>query len=269
MDKFKLISLSKELPKKFKWINWFILIPIFLWPLVFFGSVFLFDDPNANPTMAWSIFIGVNLYPLYLLGLFELNARLYRRINVAGYAIPLLIIGSLSFVILKEFISSKQFAVERKIENQKRKEAGYLGPCDSYKVKDGIVYYKSSILNADPVSFEYLSCHYGRDKKQAFKGEEPIVGSHPETFEIIDWQWQKDKNQYYNKGVAVKIIDYDSFELLIANYSKDNFNVYYYDKIIENADPNTFAVNPLTHIGTDRNNKYKFGKVLTTRQQDL
>ena len=263
MANFKLIAFSKEIPRKFKWINWFILIPILFWPLVFFGSIFFFDDPNANPTMVWALFFGVNLYPLYLIVLFELNARLYKKLNVAAFVLPLLIIGSLSFILITEYISSKKFTEERKIENQKRKEAGYIGSCDSYKVKDNIVSYKDSIMNADPTSFEYLSCHYAKDIKQAYKGDDPIIGSDPETFEIIDWQWQKDKNMYYNKGNAMQIIDYGSFEILIANYSKDKFNVYFYDKVIENADPNTFIVNEMTHIGTDKNNKYKFGKIIT------
>ena len=263
MANFRLVAFSKEIPRKFKWINWFILIPILFWPLVFFASIFFFDDPNANPAMVWALFFGVNLYPLYLIMLFELNARLYKKLNVAAFVFPLLIIGSLSLIIVREYISSKKFTAERKIENQKRIEAGYIGSCDSYKVKDNIVSYKGSIMNADPISFEYLSCHYAKDITTAYKGDDPIIGSDPETFEIIDWQWQKDKNMYYNKGNAMQVIDYGSFEILIANYSKDKFNVYFYDKVIENADPNTFMVNELTHIGTDKNSKYQFGEIIT------
>ncbi len=263
MAKFRLVSFSKEIPIKFKWINWIILIPIFLWPLVFFMTIFFFDDPNANPIMVWTLFLGVNLYPLYLLILFELNARLYKRIKVAAYILPLLIIGSLSFISINEFLSSKKFAEERKIEVQKLKDAGYIGNCETYKIKDNTVSYKDSIMNADPNSFENLSCHYGKDSKYAYKGKEPIIGSDPETFEIIDWQWQRDKNLYYYKGNPMNLIDYNSFKILIANYSKDKHKVYFYDKVIENADPNTFEVNQMTHIGTDKNNKYKFGKEIT------
>lgn len=267
MANFKVIALSKEISKKFKWINWFILIPILLWPLVFFGTIFFFDDPNASPIMVWALFIGVNLYPLYLFIIFELNARLYKRIRIAAYFLPLSIIGCLSFVIVREYLSSKQFVKERKIENQERKDAGFLGSCDTYKVKNDIVSYKGSIINADPKSFEYLSCHYGKDNRQAYKGNEPITGSHPESFEIINWQWQRDKNLYYHKGNVMDNIDYKSFEILIANYSKDKFNVYFYDKIVENADTHTFAVNEITHIGTDKNNSYKLGKKLQSTQK--
>ena len=264
MPNLKIIAFSKEIPKKFKWINWFILIPILFWPLIFFMTIFFFDDPNANPSMVWALFIGVNLYPVYLIVLFELNARLHKRIKFAAYIIPFLIIGSLSFIIVREYISTKQFAKEREIANQNRQKEGYIGNCDTYKVIDEKVSYRDTIMNADSKSFEYLSCHYGKDNQQAYKGKEPITGSDPESFEIINWQWQRDKNFYYNKGNAMDDIDYKSFEILIANYSKDRFNVYFYDKIIDNADPGTFKVDEMTHIATDKNNKYKFGKKITT-----
>ena len=264
MPNFKIIAFSKEVPKKFKCLNWFILNTILLWPLIFFGTVFFFDDPNAIPLMVWALFIGVNLYPVYLIVLFELNARLHKRIIFAAYFLPILIIGSLSFIIARQYISSKQFAKEREIANKNRQKEGYIGSCDTYKVIGETVSYRDTILNADSKSFEYLSCHYGKDNQQAYKGKEPIPGSDPESFEIIDWQWQRDKNFYYFRGNAIKGIDYKSFEILIANYSKDRFNVYFYDKIIESADPSTFKVNRMTHIATDKNNKYKFGKKITT-----
>ena len=264
MSKFKLVSFSKELDKKFKWINWIILLPILLWPLVFFGSIFIFDNPKVV-WKAFGLFFLVNSYPLFLFILFEVNARFYTRFRLVGYIIPISILSVLSYGIMKEVISTKQFAEERKAEKQKRKELGYIGSCDTYKIKANIVYYKDSIMKADPETFEYLSCHYGKDINVAFSGKDPIEGSHPETFEIIDWQWQRDKYLYYNKGVPMVNIDYESFEILIANYSKDKFHVYFYDKIIENADPSTFQVNEMTHIARDKNNEYKFGKIIANR----
>jgi hypothetical protein len=260
----KIIAFSKEIPKNFKWINWFILIPILFWPLIFFGTIFFFDDPNANPLMVWALFIGVNLYPVYLIVLFELNARLHKRIKFAGYILPILIIGSLSFIIVREYISSKQFAKEREIENQNRIEAGYIGNCDTYKIKDDIVSYKDSIMNADSKSFEYLSCHYGKDKKQAYKGKEPIIGSDPESFVIVDYQWQKDKNRYYHQGVALESVDYQTFEILDLGYSKDKNAVYYKKHTVEEAEPKTFEINRMNGIGDDGKNEFKHGKIITT-----
>jgi len=262
MTKFKIISISKEIPKKFKWINWLILIPILLWPLVFFMTVFFFDDPNANPIMVWGLFFVVNLYPLYLFALFELNARLYKKQKLAGYIIPLAIFGVLLYFLGSFYISNKHSSNERKIKIQERKEAGYIGSCDTYRILNDTVYYKDALLNADAFSFEYLGCHYGKDKNNAFKGEEIIEGSHSKSFEVIDWQWQKDSFRYYFKGEVMEDIDYPTFEVLDLSYSKDKYRVYFRKRIVEEAQPQTCKVNSMTGIGDDGINKFEHGKKL-------
>ncbi len=105
--KFRLTVFSKEIPKKFKWINCLILLPIVFWPMIFFASIFFFDDPNANEAVVWSLFFGVNLYPCCLLLLFELNARIYKRFKYLGYIIPFAIAGFLTFQIIKMYIRYK------------------------------------------------------------------------------------------------------------------------------------------------------------------
>jgi len=81
MAKFRFVSFSKEIPWTFKIVNWLILLPILIWPLIFFMTAFFFDAPGQNPVKVWPLVIGVILYPLYLFILFELNARLYKKIN--------------------------------------------------------------------------------------------------------------------------------------------------------------------------------------------
>lgn len=125
MSKFKVISFSKEIPRKFKYVNWIILFPVIFWPLIFYGSVFFFDNPNANPMMVWALLFGVNLYPIYLFLIFELNARLYRKIKFAGYILPLMIIGGFIYFFISNYNSSREYKKERLIENQKRIEVGY------------------------------------------------------------------------------------------------------------------------------------------------
>ncbi|MBN8702864.1 MAG: DUF5389 family protein [Bacteroidetes bacterium] len=43
------------------------ILPIFLWPLIFFSSIFLFDAPGSH-TSTWIVFILMNSYPLVLIG---------------------------------------------------------------------------------------------------------------------------------------------------------------------------------------------------------
>ena len=262
MAKFKLISFSKEIPKRFKIVNWFILLPIILWPLVFFGSIFIFDNPKSI-TLAYILFILINSYPIFLFLLFEFNARIYQNNKMGGYIIPIAILGMLSFGFLKEYASIKKNDAEFNIKKQKRIQEGYIGICDSYKIKNDTIYYKNTIINGDPNTFEYISCHLAKDKTHVYSTSEIIRDCDPKTFEKINPKWQKDKNYYFNGGLAMKHIDYHSFEILEANYSKDKNNVYYYIKILENADPNTFKVNRMTHIGTDKNNSYKHGHIIT------
>lgn len=260
MIKFKLISFSKEIPKKFKWINWLVLTPILLWPFVFFMTVFFFDNPNANPIMVWGLFFAVNLYPLYLFVLFELNARLYNKFKITSYVIPLLVVAGLFYIISSMFIPSKQFPKEKEIEYQIRQSLGYIGNCNTYKIMNEAVYYKDSLLNADAFSFEYLGCHYGKDKNIAFKGKEPIENSDSESFEIIDQQWQKDKYMYYYQGKAMNNIDYQTFKIMDLSYSKDKNFVYYKTEVVEKAQPQTFKINSMNGIGDDGINKFKHGK---------
>ena len=262
MSTFKLVAFSKEVDKKFKWINWIILLPTLLWPLVFFGSIFIFDNPKVF-WQAFALFVLVNSYPVLLFLLFEVNARIYKRFGWSGYIMPIAMFSLLAYGVLAELISSNQFAEARRAEEQKRIEAGYIGSSYTYRIKDNVVYYNDSIMRADPNTFEYLSSHYAKDINMVFCGKEAIKNSDPKTFEIIDWQWQRDKYRYYNKGVPMPIIDYDTFEILIANYSKDKRYVYYDDQVIENADPLTFVVSELTLIAKDKNAEYKFGKIIT------
>jgi len=75
--------------------------------------------------MVWALFFGVNLYPIYLFLIFELNARLYRKIKFAGYILPLMIIGGFIYFFISNYNSSREYKKERLIENQKRIEVGY------------------------------------------------------------------------------------------------------------------------------------------------
>lgn len=72
------------------------LLPILLWPFVFYLSVFLFDDPNANPYLINLIFYGINAYPLYLVGNAFLSYKIYNKkksISIGLLFWPLILFG--------------------------------------------------------------------------------------------------------------------------------------------------------------------------------
>jgi hypothetical protein len=80
----------------FKILRVLSIIPILAWPIIFYMSIFFFDNPNANPMMVWGLFIGVNSYPLVLIGNLFLGNKLYKKNRIIGYLImlwPLILFG--------------------------------------------------------------------------------------------------------------------------------------------------------------------------------
>ncbi|MFT4666432.1 MAG: hypothetical protein ACI8YQ_001865 [Polaribacter sp.] len=74
------------------------LLPILAWPLIAFGTIFIFDSPNANPSVQYLLFYGTNAYPLYLIGNFILSNRLYEkriRISIGLLLWPIILFGLL------------------------------------------------------------------------------------------------------------------------------------------------------------------------------
>jgi hypothetical protein len=95
--------MNNEPDMSFKIFRVLSLLPIIAWPLTFFVSIFFFDDPNANHLMVWGLFIGVNSYPLLLIGNLLLGNKLYKRNKILGYSIltwPILIFAFLSIGII-------------------------------------------------------------------------------------------------------------------------------------------------------------------------
>ena len=85
---------SEKLPKWFKILNLSILLPVLLWPLVFYGTIFFFDNPS-NYTYTYLMFFLFNAYPLYLIILALLNARLYIWNRPLGVILPIVILLSI------------------------------------------------------------------------------------------------------------------------------------------------------------------------------
>ena len=75
-------------PTWFKIINFTFLIPAIFWPIVAFGAIFIFDNPS-NFFLTFIIFLLIIAYPLYLILLIRLNARLFKINKVAATIFPL------------------------------------------------------------------------------------------------------------------------------------------------------------------------------------
>lgn len=90
---------DKNLPLWLRVLSWVFLSPVLLAPLVFYGSIFLFDNPPSE-LEALGIFFLINSYSLWLIGVVKLSGALYRRyhkvyISVLPHAFLILIISLL------------------------------------------------------------------------------------------------------------------------------------------------------------------------------
>jgi hypothetical protein len=221
----------KDTPRWFRLLNLATFLPVLLWPLVFYATIFFFDNPR-NLQLTYLAFFAVNAYPLYLVIIAYLNSRLFIKNNILGLILPLTIIIGGAYILM----STTQAVVRRQEEvvmrNNERKKQGFIGVSDDYKIVDNKV----------------------------FRYDTLIDGADAKTFEIVTWDWQRDKNYYYRLGKRVPVIDRETFEILAYHYGKDKKHVYYDERIIDGADAKTFYHIEGSQDGKDAHNCYRWGK---------
>lgn len=90
----------KEKPTLFWVLAFLSLTPILLWPFVFFMSIFVFDDPNANIWLQYLIFGAMNSYPLVIILDVWFANRIWKKSKIISYLLLLWpFIGALWFVL--------------------------------------------------------------------------------------------------------------------------------------------------------------------------
>lgn len=226
----KIIKPYKDLPTRFKLLNAAILLPILIWPFIFFTTIFFFDKPGSEK-QALIYFILVNAYPLPVFGIFILNAFLLNKKRILGSILPIGLLLIVIIGIIKLGVSMYQTQYSKHLEREARKEAGYFSPGSEYRIINGQIFYQDSILTeADKNSFEELPYNWVRDNKNYF---------------------------YLGKKITV---DYSSFEILEYYYAKDKNHVYYRSEIISEADPKTFRHIEGSNDGMDKYNCYSWGE---------
>lgn len=96
---------KRKLPFWFKLSNVIILLPILAWPIIFYSTIFFFDDPYGSKLKQYALFFLVNAYPLYLIGLVLLSTFIYKRLPLAGTIISL-VTSSLIILLVFNFLFS-------------------------------------------------------------------------------------------------------------------------------------------------------------------
>jgi hypothetical protein len=79
----------KDLPVWIRRLNYIALSPILLWPLVFFGAIFFFDNPK-NIFQTVLLFIAFNSYPLVLGGIVLASYKLFPKSKFLSAILPLI-----------------------------------------------------------------------------------------------------------------------------------------------------------------------------------
>lgn len=87
-----------DIPWSIKILNYSTLLIILIWPLVFFGSIFMFANPDYL-FLTFLLFILINSYPFIIIGLIYLSFKLYKKQPLISASIPvILLVGFLYFL---------------------------------------------------------------------------------------------------------------------------------------------------------------------------
>ncbi|AWB65458.1 hypothetical protein C2869_02960 [Saccharobesus litoralis] len=171
-------------------------------------------------------------------------------------------------------VVSQEFSISKLTDAnaQKFKE---LSP--HYGKDDLSVFYGSKKLtNADPNTFRLINAFIAMDSKNVYVDGKQLQNADPQTFKYHGSSWASDKNDYYFNGVKLSVCDINSFkvveddyprrgydnycyfyqsykvplrdrdslEILNGLYARDKYNVYWADRVVNNAQPSKIMVQP-------------------------
>lgn len=88
-----------DLPWSIRILNYATLLFILIWPLVFFATVFMFDNPD-NVFVTWFIFILINSYPFMIIGLIILSFKLFKKYTLVSIFIPISVLMGFIYLFL-------------------------------------------------------------------------------------------------------------------------------------------------------------------------
>jgi hypothetical protein len=97
----KEIFTKSEKPYWYKIIMILSIMPIFLWPILFFGSIFFLDDPNITRSNEL-LFYGFNSLPIVFIALLYLSSKIFSKHKVLStilLVIPFIIFCSILLYI--------------------------------------------------------------------------------------------------------------------------------------------------------------------------
>lgn len=214
---------------------WLMVISLLIWPLLFFGSLFLFDAPfrsTVDETCRYGIFITILLYPIYLFPLMRFCLWASRRLKASWlfFLCPLIPIVVISLFIK---IASSEYAAEKP---EGYDSSTFVRLNEAYSKDVNHVYYHNEILNlADPSSFRVLNENYSADNRYVWYNNDTIPGADPATFVApenkndfsFSLSLAHDAHDYYHGTSPLHVADVSSFKEIDGSWAIDCKNVYY------------------------------------------
>ncbi len=125
-------------------------------------------------------------------------------------------------------------------------------------------YMYDSLPEVDTLTFRSVNNWVGHDDRHVYFKDKLAEGADPATLEVLHYPLFRDHNDYYYKGVAMQVEDTENLKFL-KKY-EDNFwatdgRYAYYDTLRIEADLETFSVEDW-HWAKDKYHVYYFGKIL-------
>lgn len=121
------------------------------------------------------------------------------------------------------------------------------------------------LRNSDPKTFKIIDEHFARDKNMLYLKGQIVTGANPTGFKYLNdnraYIFHTDGRHVYHRTKKVNGADLASWEYIDYNYSKDKNQVFYSERKVIGADPNSFKrVSGKKYDGEDAKHKYKVGR---------
>lgn len=211
------------------------LISLLLWPMIAFGSIFIFDAPihNQYDEIARSgIVLTIWAYPILLFLLFRLGFKLSVKSNSQGWyyampCIPFMLVVAFCILASSEISQYKPDGYDS--ETFERIDQSYA------KDKNHAYLHNIVIEGALPESFEVVGEGYAKDALHVFFERELVPGADPASFvlgkkpkkEFFAIVLAHDNKDYYYCSTPLHVADYESFKLVKDGWYIDRKQVYY------------------------------------------
>jgi hypothetical protein len=126
-------------------------------------------------------------------------------------------------------------------------DAGTFRPLRSPYWTDAnrVYYFDKPVPGADPRTFRFLKKSYWtRDDGNVYYGADPVNPKDLASFELVNASWARDELWYYpaqyDSHNPIETLERGTFEILKGGWARDCCRVFYFDRVVDGADPATF-----------------------------